>query len=99
MVAMKKRRRASIGILLDGLTGGKVLTLIRYREYDHALHSFEFQLERSEDPQFRCVERFENGIAQEEYMDIQAIAMLCNWLLYLNFQPNLYTPYSDNEEN
>lgn len=96
---MKKRRRASIGILLDGLTGGKVLTLIRYREHDHAIHCFEFQLARNEDPQFRCVERFEDGLVQEDFMDIQAIAILCNWLLYLNFEPNLYTPYGGEEDN
>lgn len=96
---MKKRRRASIGILLDGLASGKVLTLIRYREHDHAIHCYEFQLVRKEEPQFSCVERFEDGLVQEEYMDLQAIGILCNWLLYLNFQPNLYTPYSDNEDN
>lgn len=96
---MKKRRRASIGILLNGLASGKVLTLIRYREHDHAIHSYEFQLIRKEEPQFSCVERFEDGLVQEEYMDLQAIGILCNWLLYLNFQPNLYTPYSDNEDN
>ena len=96
---MKKRRRASIGILLDGLASGKVLTLIRYREHDHAIHCYEFQLVRKEEPQFSCVERFEDGLVQEEYMDLQAIGILCNWLLYLNFEPNLYTPYSDNEDN
>ena len=85
--------------MLDGLASGKVLTLIRYREHDHAIHCYEFQLVRKEEPQFSCVERFEDGLVQEEYMDLQAIGILCNWLLYLNFQPNLYTPYSDNEDN
>ena len=85
--------------MLDGLSAGKILTLIRYREHDHAVHCFEFQLYRREDPQYRIIERFESGIVQEDYMDIEAIGVLCNWLLYLKFEANLYSPYNNNEDN
>jgi hypothetical protein len=90
--------RARIEQMIDGLSSGRVLTLIRYREVDHAVHSFEFQLYRSEEPQYRLIERFESGVVQEEFMDIAAIAVLCNWLLYLKFEVNLYSPYTKNSE-
>ena len=96
---MSRKRYLSIETLIDGLASGQVLTLLRYRTHDHAIHCFEFQLARDEDPHFRCVERFENGLVQEDFMDMHAIAILCNWLLYLNFEPNLFSPYSDSEEN
>jgi len=83
---------------MDGLARGMILTLIRYREHDHAVHCFEFQLYRREDPQYRLIERFESGVVQEEFVDIAAIGILCSWLLHLRFDANLYEPYN-NEDN
>ena len=91
--------RARIEDMIDGLSAGKIVTLMRYRESDHAVHSFEFQLIRTEEPQYRVIERFESGVVQEEFMDIGSIGVLCNWLLYLKFDANIYSPYNNNEDN
>lgn len=91
--------RGNIESMLDGLSTGKILTLMRYRESDQAVHSFEFQLIRTEEPQYRVIERFESGIVQEEFMDIGSIGVLCNWLLYLKFDVNIYAAQNNNEDN
>lgn len=91
--------KGKIEDMFDGLTSGKIVTLMRYRESDHAVHSFEFQLIRTEEPQYRVIERFESGIVQEEFMDIGSIGVLCNWLLYLKFDVNIYAAQNNNEDN
>jgi len=71
------------------LTAGKIVELKRVRLSDSAEHSFTFQLFRHQDPQYLLVEQFENGTVQEEFVDIEAILLLCNWLLKLKFKAKI----------
>ena len=85
---------------MDGLSRGRVLTMIRYRECDHAVHSFTFSIsDHVQSTRYRLIERFENGIVQEEFIDVEAVAVLCNWLLYLQFDANMYAAQNNNEDN
>tara|TARA_R100001594_G_scaffold36904_1_gene66767 strand:+ start:248 stop:538 length:291 start_codon:yes stop_codon:yes gene_type:complete len=86
--------RVKMTDIVDGLETGKCIHLIRFREADGATHSFEFQLLRKKHPQFRFIERFENDRVQEEFLDLDAVLVMCNWLLYLKFDVNIISPYT-----
>ena len=77
--------RVRITDIVDGLETGKCIHLIRFREADGATHSFEFQLLRKKHR------------VQEEFLDLDAVLVMCNWLLYLKFDVNIISPYTEED--
>lgn len=75
--------------IMYALTEGRIVEMKRFRTVDNAEHRFTFQLFRHKDPQYLLIEEFENGTVQEEFVDIEAILLLCNWLLKLKFKAKI----------